>query len=69
MARTGTPGGSSVRGLKKDLATTQGKEINWTDLIASVELVGMEVEREADAVREQLRRERRDSAKGDDRSS
>ena len=46
--------------IEKDLATTQGKEINWTDLIASVELVGMEVEREADAVREQLRRDRRD---------
>lgn len=55
--------------IEKDLAVTQGKEINWTDLIASVELVGMEVEREADAVREQLRRERRDSAKGDDKSS
>jgi hypothetical protein len=55
--------------IEKDLATTEGKEINWTDLIASVELVGMEVEREADAVREQLRKERRDSAKGDDKST
>jgi hypothetical protein len=55
--------------IEKDLAVTQGKEINWPDLIASVEIVGMEVEREADAVREQLRKERRDSAKGDDKSS
>jgi tetratricopeptide (TPR) repeat protein len=55
--------------IEKDLAATQGKEINWTDLIASVEHVGMEVEREADAVKEQLRRERRDSAKGDDRGN
>ena len=47
--------------IEKDLAATQGKEINWPDLIASVELVGMQVEREADAVREQLRRDRRDS--------
>ena len=46
--------------IEKDLAATQGKEINWTDLIASVELVAMQVEREADAVREQLRKDRRD---------
>ena len=55
--------------IEKDLAVTQGKEIDWRDLLASAEIVGMEVEREAAAVREQLRRERRDSAKGDDRSN
>ena len=49
--------------IEKNLAASQGKEINWTDLIASVELIGIEVEREADAVREQLRKDRRD---GDD---
>ena len=53
--------------IEKDLAATQGKEINWTDLIASVEHVGMEVEREADEVRRQMRKDRRDSAKGDDK--
>jgi len=55
--------------IAKDLAVTEGKEINWTDLIASVELVGMEVEREADEVRKQMRKDRRDSAKGDDKGT
>jgi len=55
--------------IEKDLAVTQGKEINWSDLIASVELVGMEVEREADEVRRQIRKDRRDSAKGDDKGT
>jgi tetratricopeptide (TPR) repeat protein len=55
--------------IDKDLATLQGRDINWPQLIASVELIGMEVEREEDEVRRQKRRDRRDSARGDDRGN
>jgi tetratricopeptide (TPR) repeat protein len=55
--------------IDKDLAVLQGRDINWSDLIASVELVGLEIEREADQVRRQIRKDRRDSAKGDDRGT
>jgi tetratricopeptide (TPR) repeat protein len=55
--------------IDKDLAMTEGKDINWNELIASVELIGMQVEREATAVKDQLRKERRDSAKGDDKGT
>jgi tetratricopeptide (TPR) repeat protein len=55
--------------IEKDLAITEGREINWSDLIASVELTGIEFEREADEVLRQLRRDRRDSARGDDRGT
>jgi tetratricopeptide (TPR) repeat protein len=62
--------GRIIRGrIEKDLATTKGKEINWSDLIASVEFLGMEVERESDAVKNQIRKDRRDSAKGDDKGT
>jgi tetratricopeptide (TPR) repeat protein len=55
--------------IDKDLAMVQGKDVNWNELIPSVELIGMQIEREAQAVRDQLRKERRDSAKGDDRGT
>jgi tetratricopeptide (TPR) repeat protein len=55
--------------IEKDLAATEGKEVNWSDLIASAEIVGMEFEREADEVTRQKRKDRRDSAKGDDKGT
>jgi hypothetical protein len=55
--------------MENDLVLLKGREVNWPELIASVEHVGMEIEREADAVLRQKRRDRRDSAKGDDRSN
>jgi len=47
----------------------RGKEINWPELVASAERVGMDVEREANEAATEKRRERRDSAKGDDKSN
>jgi hypothetical protein len=38
--------------IEKDLAVTKGRDVNWNELIPSVELIGMQVEREADAVKE-----------------
>jgi tetratricopeptide (TPR) repeat protein len=55
--------------IDKDLAALQGEKVNWPELIASVEHVGTQVEREAEEVQRQKRRERRDSARGDDRGN
>jgi len=61
------PGGYIRSEIKDSLDTIQGKEINWPQLIASVEKVGIDFEREPDEVLRQKRRDRRDSSKGDDR--
>jgi tetratricopeptide (TPR) repeat protein len=62
--------GAIIRSQIKDgLARIEGKEINWPELVASVERVGMDVEREANEAATEKRRERRDSAKGDDKSN
>jgi len=55
--------------IDKDLEALKGKEVNWPELIASVEYVGTQIEREAETVLREQRRERRDSAKGDDKSN
>jgi tetratricopeptide (TPR) repeat protein len=55
--------------IDNNLTALQGKDINWPDLIASVEYVGLQIEREADEVLRQKRRDRRDSAKGDDKGT
>jgi tetratricopeptide (TPR) repeat protein len=55
--------------MEKDLIALRGERVNWPELIASVEHVGMEIEREADEVLRQKRRDRRDSARGDDRGN
>jgi tetratricopeptide (TPR) repeat protein len=55
--------------MENDLVLLKGREVNWPQLIASVEHVGMEIEREAEEVLRQKRRDRRDSAKGDGKSN
>jgi tetratricopeptide (TPR) repeat protein len=61
------PGAIIRSRIEKDLAAIEGRDINWPELIASVERVGLDIESEPDEVRRQKRKERRDSAKGDDR--
>ena len=64
------PKSSNIRsGIKQELARIDSKEINWTELIANVERVGVELESEADEVRREKRREQRDSSKGDDKGN
>jgi tetratricopeptide (TPR) repeat protein len=55
--------------MEKDLVALRGEKVNWPELIASIEHVGMEIEREADEVVRQKRKDRRDSAKGDDKGT
>jgi tetratricopeptide (TPR) repeat protein len=55
--------------MEKDLMALRGEKVNWPELIASVEHVGMQIEREADEVVRQKRKDRRDSAKGDGKDS
>jgi tetratricopeptide (TPR) repeat protein len=55
--------------MEKDLAALQGEKVNWPEVIASVEHVGTEIEREGEEVLRQKRRDRRDSAKGDDKGN
>lgn len=55
--------------IDRDLAVLEGKDINWPVLLASVENVGLQVEREAEQVLRQKRKDRRDSAKGDDKGT
>jgi tetratricopeptide (TPR) repeat protein len=55
--------------MEKDLVALRGERVNWPQVIASVEHIGMEVEREAEEVLRQKRRDRRDSARGDDRGN
>jgi len=59
------PGAIIRSGIKKELARIDGKEINWTDLIAGAERVGTDLETEADEAMKEKRREARDSGKND----
>jgi tetratricopeptide (TPR) repeat protein len=62
--------GSDIRsGIREQLARIDSKEINWPALIADTERIGIEIENEADEVAKDKRRERRDAAKGDDKSN
>ena len=61
------PGAMIQSEIKKELARLDGKEINWSDLIAGAERVGTDLETEAKEVAKEKRREQRDSAKGDDK--
>ena len=61
------PGAIIRSGIKQELARIDGKEINWTELIAGAERVGTDLETEADEAAKEKRREQRDSAKGDDK--
>jgi tetratricopeptide (TPR) repeat protein len=63
------PGAIIRSEIQSGLARIEGKEINWPELVASAERVGMDVEREAEEAKREMRRERRDSAKGDDRGN
>jgi tetratricopeptide (TPR) repeat protein len=63
------PGAIIRTGIRNELAALDAKDINWTNLAANVERIGMDVEREADEALREKRRERRDSAKGDDKSN
>ena len=63
------PGAIIRSEIKNGLARIEGKEINWPELVASAERVGMDVEREAEEAKREMRRDRRDSAKGDDKGN
>jgi tetratricopeptide (TPR) repeat protein len=63
------PGAIIRTGIRTELAALDARDINWTSLAANVERIGMDIEREADEALREKRRERRDSAKGDDRSN
>jgi tetratricopeptide (TPR) repeat protein len=63
------PGAIIRNGIKKEIANINGKEVNWTALIAGAERVGVDLETEADEAQREKRREQRDSAKGDDKSN
>src|SRR5918996_6197518 len=58
------PGAIIRTGIRNELAALDARDINWTNLAANVERIGMDVEREADEALREKRRERRDSAKG-----
>jgi tetratricopeptide (TPR) repeat protein len=62
------PGAIIRTGIRNELETLDAKDINWTNLAANIDRIAMDVEREADEALREKRRERRDSAKGDDRS-
>lgn len=58
--------GSNIRsGIEQQLAMIDSKEVNWSDVIAGSERVGMELEDEARKVNEDKRREQRDGARND----
>jgi tetratricopeptide (TPR) repeat protein len=63
------PGAIIRTGIRNELAAMDAKDINWTNLAANIERIGMDVEREADEAAREKRRERRDSSKGDDKSN
>jgi len=63
------PGAIIRSGIKKEIANINSKEVNWTEVIAGAERVGVDLETEADEARLQKRREQRDSAKGDDKGN
>jgi tetratricopeptide (TPR) repeat protein len=63
------PGAIIRTGIRNELSALDARDINWTNLAANVERIGMDVEREADEAAREKRRERRDSAKGDDKSN
>ena len=59
------PGAYIRSGIEQQLAMIDNKELNWNDLIAGSERVGMELEDEARKVNDDKRRERRDGARND----
>jgi tetratricopeptide (TPR) repeat protein len=63
------PGAIIRTGIRNELATLDAKDINWNNLATNIDRIAMDVEREADEALREKRRERRDSAKGDDRSN
>jgi tetratricopeptide (TPR) repeat protein len=63
------PGAIIRTGIRNELDALDAKDINWTNLAANIDRIAMDVEREADEALREKRRERRDSAKGDDRSN
>ena len=63
------PGAIIRKGIQKEIAHINGREVNWTELIASAERVGVDLETEADEAQRERRREQRDSAKGDDKGN
>jgi hypothetical protein len=63
------PGAIIRTGIRNELTALDARDINWTNLAANVERIGMDVEREADEAAREKRRERRDSAKGDDKNN
>lgn len=63
------PGAIIRKGIQKEIANINGREVNWTELIAGAERVGIDLETEADEAQRERRREQRDSAKGDDKGN
>jgi tetratricopeptide (TPR) repeat protein len=61
------PGDKIGSRIKQELARIDGKEFNWNDLIAGAEQVGTDLESEPDEVRKEKRRDKSDSARGDDK--
>ena len=63
------PGAYIRTDIDAQLARIENKEINWPELVAGSERIGQQIEEEVDKVKVDKRRERRDSAKGDDKSN
>ena len=63
------PGAIIRKGIQKEIANINSREVNWTELIAGAERVGVDLENEADEAQRERRREQRDSARGDDKSN
>jgi tetratricopeptide (TPR) repeat protein len=63
------PGAIIKTNIRNELAALDAKDINWTNLAANIDRIAMDVEREADEALREKRRERRDSAKGDDKNN
>ena len=59
------PGANIRSGIQQQLAMIDSKELNWNDLIAGSERVGMELEDEARKVNDDKRREQRDGSRND----
>jgi len=58
------PGGAIRSAIKNELARLDSKEINWTDLIASAEYIGIQVEREPEKVNFDKRQDSKNSDSG-----
>jgi tetratricopeptide (TPR) repeat protein len=59
------PGANIQSGIQQQLARIDSKELNWNDLIAGSEWVGMELEDEGRKVNDDKRREQRDGSRSD----